>query len=349
MNRDLPTTTEMYNALIERDSSYDGIFLAGIKTTGIFCRPTCTAKKPKPDNVEYFRTPHEALAGGFRPCKICKPLQPRGAVPEWLAALFDEITAHPMDRIQNHHLRERGLDPARVRYWFKKQYGLTFSAYQRALRVGQAYSKIREGGDVTSAAFDSGYQSLSGFGESFKSATGFAPQNSPQERVIVTERILTPLGPMLAGAIDDRICLLEFLDRPMLETQLKRLNRFFKAAVLPGDSPIFAALKRQLEEYFAGKLRDFDLPLRLSGSPFQEAVWVGLRTIPYGCTRSYAEQAAAIGKPTAVRAVAHANGDNRIAILIPCHRVIGADGRLTGYGGGLWRKQYLLDLESSHN
>lgn len=348
MNRNLPTPTEMYAALIQRDSSYEGIFIAGIKSTGIFCRPTCTAKKPKPENVEFFHSPQEALAGGYRPCKICKPLQPRGIVPDWLAGLFDEITSQPGTRIQNHHLRERGLDPARVRYWFKKQYGMTFTAYQRALRIGQAYGQIRAGGEVTAAAFDSGYQSLSGFGDSFKSTAGFSPENSLNKKLILTTRLLTPLGPMLAGVVDDRLCLLEFLDRPMLETQLKRITRAFNAAVVPGESELSTRLKVELDEYFAGRRTTFDIPLATRGTPFQEAVWQGLQAIPFGSTRSYTEQAAFIGKPAAVRAVAHANGDNRISILIPCHRVIGADGRLTGYGGGLWRKQYLLDLESGH-
>jgi AraC family transcriptional regulator of adaptative response/methylated-DNA-[protein]-cysteine methyltransferase len=132
----------------------------------------------------------------------------------------------------------------------------------------------------------------------------------------------------------------------MLETQLKRLNRLLHAECVPGCSRHFDELNKQLAEYFSGKRKEFDVPLVLSGTPFQQKVWAGLQTIPYGCTRSYKEQADAIGHASAVRAVAKANGDNRIAIIIPCHRVIGTDGKLVGYGGGLWRKRYLLDLES---
>ncbi len=150
---------------------------------------------------------------------------------------------------------------------------------------------------------------------------------------------------MLAGGTDEGICLFEFADRRMLETQIERVGRLLGAQCVPGPCRHFDALSRQIGEYFAGKRREFDLPLVTTGTPFQEKVWAGLRTIPYGATRSYGEQAAAIGMPSAVRAVARANGDNRIAIIIPCHRVIGANGKLTGYGGGLWRKKFLLDLE----
>jgi AraC family transcriptional regulator of adaptative response/methylated-DNA-[protein]-cysteine methyltransferase len=145
--------------------------------------------------------------------------------------------------------------------------------------------------------------------------------------------------------VEQGVCLLEFTDRPMLETQLRRLHRRLNATSLPGDSPFFAQLDQQLRAYFLGQRTEFDIPLVTPGTDFQQQVWSALRKIPFGITRSYAELAQGIGQPTAVRAVARANGDNRIAILIPCHRVIGADGKLTGYGGGLWRKQRLLDVE----
>jgi AraC family transcriptional regulator of adaptative response/methylated-DNA-[protein]-cysteine methyltransferase len=150
---------------------------------------------------------------------------------------------------------------------------------------------------------------------------------------------------MLAGAANEGICLLEFIDRRMLETQMQRLKRRLHAEFVPGSSGHFMALNRQMEEYFAGIRKEFDLPLLLLGTPFQKKAWAVLRTIPYGTTRSYQEQAELLDSPLAVRAVAKANGDNRIAIIIPCHRVVGKNGRLTGYGGGLWRKQYLLDHE----
>jgi len=153
---------------------------------------------------------------------------------------------------------------------------------------------------------------------------------------------------MLAGTTADAVCLLEFTDRRMLETQLKRLRKHFKAAFIPGVTEVGRALEDELSRYFAGELREFTVPLTTPGTPFQEKVWSALRDVPYGQTRSYAAQARAIGNPEAVRAVARANGDNRIAIIIPCHRIIGSDGSLTGYGGGVWRKQWLLEHELDH-
>jgi AraC family transcriptional regulator of adaptative response/methylated-DNA-[protein]-cysteine methyltransferase len=150
---------------------------------------------------------------------------------------------------------------------------------------------------------------------------------------------------MLAAASERALCLLEFLDRRMLETQLRRLKMAFDAPIVPGMNAILEQTKTELDEYFAGERREFTVPLDVAGSTFHEGVWRELLTIPYGETRSYGEQSRRMGRPDAVRAVARANGDNRIAIIIPCHRVIGSDGKLTGYGGGLWRKRWLLDHE----
>jgi AraC family transcriptional regulator of adaptative response/methylated-DNA-[protein]-cysteine methyltransferase len=152
---------------------------------------------------------------------------------------------------------------------------------------------------------------------------------------------------MLAGATDDGICLLEFVDRRMLETQLDRVSKLLNAKFVPGFHPHFDRLNGQMEEYFYGRRREFDIPLVLPGTVFQKKVWETLQAIPFGSTWSYKELAEAMGSSKAVRAVAKANGDNRIAIIIPCHRVVGSNGELVGYGGGLWRKQYLLNHESS--
>jgi AraC family transcriptional regulator of adaptative response/methylated-DNA-[protein]-cysteine methyltransferase len=347
MYNTLPDPETLYLALQQRDSTFEGIFVVGVKTTGVFCRPTCRARMPKRENVEFFGSAREALAHGYRPCKICTPLEYKGAPPAWLRPLLEEINESPFVKLNDSHLRARGFDPGRVRYWFKKQHGMTFQGYLRMLRIGQAFGRIKHGEKVVSTAFDSGYQSLSGFTDSFRKTADFSPSKSQDNHLIPTTRILTPLGPMLAGATEDGICLLEFVDRRMLETQLDRLSKLLHAKVVPGFHEYFDLLNEQLAEYFSGKRKEFDIPLVLPGTPFQEKVWAGLQAIPYGSTRSYKEQADFIGSPNAVRAVANANGDNRIAILIPCHRVIGANGELVGYGGGLSRKQYLLKLESS--
>jgi len=166
--------------------------------------------------------------------------------------------------------------------------------------------------------------------------------------LVTLARIETPLGPMIAAVCAEELVLLEFGDRRMVPTQFKRLATLLRCHFEVGETPLHAELRRQLEEYFAGSRIDFDVPMATPGTAFQRAAWDALRRIPTGETRSYAEQAVAIGRPQAVRAVAKANGDNRIAILIPCHRVIGSDGSLTGYGGGIWRKKALLERESAH-
>jgi len=163
--------------------------------------------------------------------------------------------------------------------------------------------------------------------------------------VVHLAQVTTPLGPMLLGATPEAVCLLEFTDRRRLETQLKRLEARLGCVFVPGSNDVAGALEKELGQYFAGELSTFRTAVTTPGTEFQQRVWAGLREIPYGETRSYGEQARALGSPGAVRAVARANGDNRIAIVIPCHRVVGSDGSLTGYGGGVARKRFLLELE----
>ncbi len=167
--------------------------------------------------------------------------------------------------------------------------------------------------------------------------------------MIKTIKIETPLGEMVGGATDDGLCLLEFTDRRMLPTEYKDLTRLLKMTVVDGSNIHLAALREQLNEYFEGTRKDFDIPIVAPGSDFQKDVWKELMEIPYGTTRSYQEQANALRRPESVRAVANANGMNRISIIIPCHRVIGSDGSLTGYGGGLKRKRWLLDHEKKYS
>ncbi|MES2701092.1 MAG: methylated-DNA--[protein]-cysteine S-methyltransferase [Bacteroidota bacterium] len=335
----------MYDALVAKDASYEGRFIAAVKTTGIFCRPTCTARKPKKENVEFFATTKDAILHGYRPCKVCSPLEVANKTPQYIHDLLLQISESPSVKIKDWDLRQKQLDPNTVRRWFLKNHGITFHAYQRTFRINSAFKKIQKGDMVTATAFESGYDSLSGFGDSFKSVFGMSPVNSRQQRVIDLTRIETPLGPMLACAAEEGVCLLEFTDRKMLETQFKLLAKRLNATIAPGPNKHFAQLKQELDEYFEGKRTVFTLPLFAPGTDFQLRVWDELQTIPCGETRSYQQQALRLNAPAAVRAVANANGMNRISILIPCHRVIGSDGKLVGYGGGVWRKKWLLDME----
>ena len=209
-------------------------------------------------------------------------------------------------------------------------------------------STSQNGEPVTSVAFDTGYESLSGFTDSFKSIFGVSPSNSKDKQIINITRLETPLGTMFACAAEQGICLLEFTDRKMLETELKSLAKQLNANIIQGANKHFDLLRRQLDEYFEGKRKEFTIQLFTPGTEFQQSVWKVLQTIPYGSTYSYKQQAIALKKPDAFRAVANANGMNRISIIIPCHRVIGEDGNLIGYGGGLLRKKWLLDLEKQN-
>jgi AraC family transcriptional regulator of adaptative response/methylated-DNA-[protein]-cysteine methyltransferase len=335
----------MYQASIERDSRYDGIFFTAVTTTGIFCRPSCPARKPRRENIEFYATAGEALTLGFRPCKRCRPLVPAGQTPPPIRELLAEVANDPSRRLGDRELRARGLDPSRIRRWFKRHHGMTFHAYRRALRVGQAIAELGRGVPIARAAYDNGYESLSGFQQALRRLTGESPSRSRGVRTVHLSRVLTPLGPMLLGATETGVCLLEFTDRRMLETQLKRLARRLDRVFVPDTNDVGRLLEAELEEYFAGTLRTFRTPLDCRGTDFQRRAWTALREIPYGRTRSYSDQARRIGAPSAVRAVGRANGDNPIAVVIPCHRVVGSDGKLTGYGGGLWRKRFLLDHE----
>jgi AraC family transcriptional regulator of adaptative response/methylated-DNA-[protein]-cysteine methyltransferase len=343
------TFDEKYEAVKRRDTSYEGIFFLGVKTTGIFCRPGCRARTPKPENVTFFSSPEEALLHGFRPCKLCHPMQPAQDTPGFVAALLKDLNREPFLRIRDRDLRERGLEPARVRRWFKKHHGMTFQAYQRMLRINTAFRKLEAGHSVTDTAFDVGFESLSGFNQRFQSVFGNSPGGEVPRQVINIQRLSAPLGPMYACATQEGICLLEFTNRRMLETEFTDLEKRLHAVILPGENPLFAQLKVELREYFAGARKRFEIPLHTPGSPFHRQVWEELTKIPFGETRTYGEQARQLGNPKAVRAVATANGKNRIALIIPCHRVIGKGGSLTGYAGGLARKRWLLNHERLHS
>jgi AraC family transcriptional regulator, regulatory protein of adaptative response / methylated-DNA-[protein]-cysteine methyltransferase len=341
----LATRDEMVDAFLKSDGSYDGLFYTAVRTTGIFCIPSCPARKPLPQNVEFFDSAREALVSGYRPCKRCKPMEAPGASPEWLRPLLDGIEHDPRRRWRDDDLRELGLEPARVRRHFQTKYGMTFQAYMRARRLGEAFTEIRGGAEIDDVVFESGFESHSGFRSAFERVFGCPPGQAERAGCVHMTWIETPIGPMVAGATDRGICMLEYTDRRMLETQLARIRKWCGEAAVPGENAHTCEMRAQLAAYFAGELREFTTPLDVRGTPFQEKVWAALRAIPYGETWSYGDLARKLGKPTATRAVAHANGDNRISIVIPCHRVIGSDGELTGYGGGLWRKRALLKRE----
>lgn len=336
---------EIFNSFIGNELKYDGIYWVGVKTTGIFCRPICTAKRPKPENVVIFSSIKEALQNGFRACKICKPLGDTNNENKDINLLISKINESPERKFKDYDLRKMGYEPATLRRWFKKNFGLTFHAYQRMNRINTAFKEISNGKTVTDTAFNMGFESLSGFNDSFKKIFGVTPNNSKEITVVNIQRFNTPLGTMIAGATENKLCILEFTDRRMLETELKQLTKLLNAKFIQSSNVVIEKTKKQIEEYFEGKRKNFDIKLLTPGSEFQNKVWNALMDIPFGKTISYKQQSINMKIPKSVRAVANANGQNRIAIIIPCHRVIGENGKLTGYGGGLWRKERLINLE----
>ena len=336
---------EYYQALLERRPEFVGVFFVGVKTTGIFCIATCRARKPKRENVEFYTDYKDALLHGYRPCKVCRPTEHAETPPETVSRAIQMAKTNPKEKVTDQQLREAGISPEAVRRWFKQHYGLTFHAFQRMYRINYAYQELQQGRSATDSAFESGYESLSGFGYTFKKLVGTSPRNSKQRRLIQLSRFTTPLGPMFVAATEQGVCLLEFVDRRMLETEFRDLQRLLKATIVIGENEHTRQMKQEMAEYFAGNRQSFTVALHTPGTDFQRLVWKGLQNIPFGQTTTYAGLAKKLERPNAVRAVGTANGYNRIAIVIPCHRVIGSDGELRGYGGGLPRKKWLIEHE----
>ncbi len=343
----LPSVSEMERAYKASDSSYDGIFYLAVTSTGIFCRPSCSARKPLSKNVEYYASSRQAIFAGYRPCKRCKPLEVHGTPPDWVSKLLNMIDENPTARYNDQFLRSIKIDPARARRYFLKNYNMTFQAYCRGRRLGISFEKIRQGKDLDDVALGYGYQSHSGFRDAFAKTFGISPGKSKTKDCLITAWIESPMGPLVSVANDDGICLLEFSDRRMLDAQFATLRKLFKTSIVPGENKHITHLKNELKKYFDGTLNKFTVPINFPGTDFQKKVWNELLNIPFGKTVSYEDLAQKVGIPKGQRAVGHANGLNRIAIIIPCHRVVNKDGKLGGYGGGLWRKQRLIELENN--
>lgn len=336
---------EFYQALLSRDSKYEGIFYAGIKTTGVFCRPTCPARKPKFKNCEFFETAQEALLASYRPCKRCQPLSHPKQVSEVVQKLVKAVEASPEKRWNDKDFQELAIDASTARRQFKKRFGMTFVEYARARRMGIAMKLIRSGESVIDTQLSTGYTSDSGFRDAFSRIMGTTPTNSSNSKVLRAHWLDTQLGSMLAIADDELLYLLEFVDRRGLEREIERLRERTKSIIIPGRTAPIDSIEKELNLYFEGKLMKFQTRLFLLGTPFQKQVWEKLLEIPYGETRSYSELAQSIENPSAFRAVARANGTNQLAVIIPCHRVINSNGELAGYGGGVARKKWLINHE----
>ncbi len=333
---------QAWAAFTARDRAADGAFVVSVATTGIYCRPSCPARRPRREHIAYFASPAEAEQAGFRACLRCRPDHAArdGAAVAAAARLMAERGSLPLQALA----AQVGYAPHHFHRLFKRATGVTPAAYARGLRARRTDAVLHDSDTVTDAIYEAGYQSPSRFYADSSDRLGMTPSAWREGGRGVTIRYAladTVLGPMLLAATDKGICRLSFDEN---EAALRA--RFPRATIEPGGEPMRALV----EAAVAACERPHempDLPLDIAGTAFQQAVWEELRRIPAGETRSYAAIAAAVGRPGAVRATGSANGANGVAVLIPCHRVIRSDGSLGGYAYGLDRKQELLERERS--
>ena len=328
-----------WQAVAQNDSTYDGRFYYAVRSTGVYCRPSCSAKLPKEKNLVYFDTVQEASAAGYRPCKRCRPDLPDQQGEEIAGRVKEAIDTHYKAKAElAQELANIEVSQRRMTKIFRAKYGATPAEYADCLRIQTAKEMLgKSGASVLETALFLGFESQSAFYSFFYKHTQMTPAEYRK-------------GPPLTGA--------QFFWHAY-ETGLGWLTiaadnralaaiRFGKTLFARGEnapSGVADQAAKQLEEYAAGKRKQFDLPLEPAGTVFQKAVWQALCRIPYGETRSYKQIAEQVGSPAASRAVGMANNKNPIPIVVPCHRVVGSNGALVGYAGGLPFKQQLLDLE----
>ncbi len=345
---DLPDAAVLYTALTNRDPAYEGRAFVAVTSTGIFCRLTCPARKPNPENCRWFGTVAECLEAGFRPCRRCHPLGPQAQGDPVARDLLAALEADPGHRWTEDDLIARGYDPSTVRRSFRRHFGITFLEMARLARLREGVTRLKAGGPVIEAQLDAGFDSASGFRTAFARLFGHAPNAMKGASGLWADWLDTPLGGMIALADARSLHLVEFIERKALQAELRRMSATAGGRIGLGRTLAMDQAESELSEYFAGHRSRFTVPVTFHGTPFHREVWTALREIPAGETRSYGQLARDLGRPGSARAVARANGSNQIAIIVPCHRVIGADGSLTGYAGGLWRKQKLIELENRY-
>lgn len=337
------TDDACYKVFQDKDPTYDGHLFVGVSSTGIFCRPGCPARLPKPENCSFYPSANDALSAGYRACKRCHPAGGGTALIKQLISLVED---EPELKITQAALAKRGIDSSTARRQFLSRFGMSFADYARARRLGRAAQTLAKGGSVLDAQLDAGFDSPSGFRTAYAKIFGTAPAKG-QTAPLSIDWIETPMGRMIVIADEMALYLLEFTNRKNMRRQFERLRKVQTRPILPGRTDVTVQIENELVAYFKGELSDFETPLATSGTDFQRETWAALQTIPHGETRSYAQLAEMIGKPAAIRAVASANANNGLALIIPCHRVIAKNGGLGGYAGGLNRKRELLDLESN--
>lgn len=335
------TREEMLMAVRENDAKYDGAFTDAVKSTGVYCRPSCASRQPKPENILLFSSPAEAEAAGFRPCKRCRPdlavYRPAQELAREMKAVVESGFLEKAAMFDK--LKGIGVTPKRAIEIFKAEYGVTPGAYADGLRAAEARRRLLETDEpIVDIAYSLGFESLSAFYAMFGKTAELSPaafRKAVMEQGAGTARLYqTEFGAVTVAADDRAVTAVRFGDAPVLWPR--------------GGNALTDLAAGQLAEYFGGRRQRFTVPIRPAGTDFQRQVWEALLLIPYGQTRSYSQVASSIGRPGAARAVGMANHQNPIAVLIPCHRVVGANGALTGYAAGLPVKRRLLELEQTH-
>ncbi|MEE9347654.1 MAG: trifunctional transcriptional activator/DNA repair protein Ada/methylated-DNA--[protein]-cysteine S-methyltransferase, partial [Robiginitomaculum sp.] len=305
-----------YAVIKTKDISYDGKLFVGVVSTGIFCRPACPARLPLQKNCQFFSGAQEALAAGFRACKRCHPAALPGAPRALVKRLIALVEDQPERRWGEADLRALAIDPSTARRQFRARFGLSFSAYARQRRLGLAAQNLSGGANVIEAQLMAGYQSASGFRAAFGKAFGAPPAGNSLTPLLI-DWLDSPLGPILVVCDERALYMVEFTARKLLDTKMARLSIKTGRVILPGRTPITAQIGAELKAYFSGALHDFKTPLRMIGTDFQKRTWRALMTIPYGQTWTYKDLAIDVGSPKGARAVAGANANNTLAIIIP--------------------------------
>ncbi|WP_277186731.1 bifunctional DNA-binding transcriptional regulator/O6-methylguanine-DNA methyltransferase Ada [Caballeronia sp. BR00000012568055] len=337
---------DRWQAVTARDRNADGAFFFAVRTTGVFCRPSCASRAPRRENVEFFMTTQAAERAGYRPCKRCQPT----SLPRELAIIeraCKVLDADPQQRMTLAQLSDAvHISPFHLQRLFSRIVGISPRQYQAAQRAGVLRDALQRGRDVTRATHDAGFGSPSRMYEAAPAELGMTPSDYKRKGAGLTVRYTTadtPLGTVLIAATDKGVCKISFGDDST--TLIDQLAVDFAQAERVENARAMEPFVAQVRAYLSGTRERFDLPLDINATAFQRRVWDALRQIPYGQTRSYTDIAETLGSPRAVRAVANACGSNPVALAIPCHRVIGKDGAIAGYRWGLHRKETLLDTE----
>ena len=348
MTSQQPAGDRLWDAVLARDAAAD--FFYGVRSTGIYCRPSCPSRRPRRDSVTFFSTPDVAEVAGYRECKRCRPRQGRSA-PAGLqqvriaCAYIAQHADEPITLAQLAALVR--TSPFHFQRTFAKIVGISPRAYQDALRARRFRGELRNGTDVSAAVYDAGYGSISRVYEHSPTGRGMTPaaHRKGGAGVAVTYAIVeSALGRLLVAGTDKGICAVMISDRDAALEQ--ELRAEYPHATLTRDASAFTQWIRGIVAHLEGRRPHLDLPLDVQGTAFQWKVWRYLQSIPYGETRSYSDVAAAIGSPASVRAVARACATNKVCLVIPCHRVIGKSGALAGYRWGVERKKKLLQKEA---